>query len=146
MFIKLLAVIAAIIMISMSVFVILYVNSEENKNNSGSDLEKFFGKWMLINNQADKVENEITDTTEEPDNFVNYETYEFLSNGTYYYLVDKYNSSGIWEINNSILVLTSNDLSDVLPLYYEYVFNDNNRVSLTIVDEPDSILEFEKVK
>jgi hypothetical protein len=53
MIIKLLGAIAAILVILMSIFVILKVNSEENKDNSISDVDKFVGKWRLINTEAD---------------------------------------------------------------------------------------------
>ena len=142
MIIKLLGAIATILVILMSIFVILKINSEENKDNSMSDVDKFVGKWGLINTE----ENENPDTTEEPDNFVDYETYEFLSNRTYHHVVDEDNSSGVWEINNSILVLRMDDSFGVLPVSYEFVFSDNNhRVTLSLIEDPDTFLEFEKI-
>jgi len=146
MIIKLLGAVAAILVILMSVFVILKVNSVENKDNSISDVDKFVGKWRLINTEADEGVDEIPDTTEEPDNFVGYETYEFLSNGTYYHVVDEDNSSGVWEINNSRLLLTVDEPFGVLPESYEYVFSDDNhRVTLNLIEDPENFLEFEKM-
>ena len=139
---KLLLAIATILIIFMSIFVILKVNSEEKKNNLISDVNKFVGQWMLINTE----EYENPDTSEDTDTFVDYETYEFLSNGTYYHVVDEDNISGIWEINNSMLVLTVDEEFGVLPVSYEYVFSDdNNRVTLNFIGNPENFLEFEKI-
>ena len=146
MIIKLLGAIAAILVILMSIFVILKVNSEENKDNSISDVDKFVGKWRLINTEADASEDEIPDTTEEPDNFVDYETYEFLSNGTYYHIVDEDNTSGVWEVNKSILVLKFDEPFGGLSVSYEFVFSDDNqRVTLNLIEDPENFMEFEKI-
>ena len=146
MIIKLLIAIAVILAILMSIFVILKVNSEENNDNTLSNVDKFVGKWKLINNEADDSEGEIPDTTEESDNFVDFETYEFLSNGTYYHVLDEDNTSGIWEINNSILVLTVDEPSGNLLDSYEFAFSDDfYRVTLVHVDTPEYFLELEKM-
>ena len=143
---KLIVYIAAILVFLMSLFVILKVNFEDNVNNSISDIDKFVGKWRLIYTPMDESNNEIPDTSEESDNFVNYETYEFLSNGSYYHVVDEDNSSGDWKINNSILVLTVYNQFDDLPLYYEYVFSgDNNKVTLNLFNDSEYYYEFEKI-
>jgi len=146
MIIKLLGAIAAILVILMSIFVILKVNSEENKDNSISDVNKFVGKWRLINTEADASEDEIPDTTEEPDNFVDYEIYEFLTNGTYYHVMDEDNTSGFWEVNKSLLVLNVDEPFGALPVSYEFVFSDNNqRVTLNLIKDPENFMEFEKI-
>ena len=146
MMIKILGVVDAILVILMSIFVILKVNSEENNDNTLSNVDKFVGKWKLINTEADDSEGEIPDTTEEPDNFVDYETYEFLSNGTYYHVVDEDNTSGVWEINNSMLVLTVDEPFGDLPNSYEFVFSDDNhRVTLNLFEDIENFLEFEKI-
>jgi len=146
MIIKLLGVIAAILVILISIFVILKINSEENKDNSISDMDKFVGKWMLINDEADASKDEIPDTTEEPENSVGYETYEFLLNGTYYHVVNEDNISGVWEVNKSILVLKVDEPFGALPVSYEFVFSDDNqRVTLNFIKDPENFMEFEKV-
>jgi hypothetical protein len=146
MIIKLLGAIATILVIFMSVFVILKINSEESKNNSLSDTEKFVGKWSLITAESDASEDEIPDTTEESDTSIGYETYDFLSNGTYFHVVNEDNISGVWDINDSILVLTADELFGVLPVSYEYVFSDDNQmVTLNLIEDPGNFLEFEKV-
>lgn len=146
MIIKLLTAIATILVILISIFVILKINSEENIDNSISDVDKFVGKWRLINSEADSFEDEIPDTTEEPDSFVDNETYEFLSSGIYYHVVDEDNTSGVWEINNSMLVLTVDEPFGVLPVSYEFVFSDDNhRVTLSLIEDPGNFMEFEKV-
>lgn len=146
MIIKLLGAIAAILVILMSIFVILKVNFEENKDKSINDAEKFVGKWRLINTEAGESDNEIPDITEEPDNFTDYETYEFLYNGSYYHVANEDNISGVWEINDSLLILTVNESFGVLPVSYDYVFSDDDhKITLNLVDDPDNFLEFEKV-
>ena len=146
MIIKLLGAIATILVILMSVFVILKINSEENKDNYLSDSDKFVGKWSLLNAEADASEAEIPDSTEESDTSVGYETYVFLSNGTFFHVLNEDNTSGVWEINDSILVLTADESFGVLPVSYEYVFSDDNQiVTLNLIEEPDNFLEFEKV-
>ena len=146
MIIKLLGAIAAILVITMSILVILKINFEENKDNSIIDIDKFVGKWRLIDTEADASEDEIPDITEEPNNFIDYETYEFLSNGTYYHVMDEDNTSGLWSINNSMLVLTFDESFDILPVSYEFVFSDfNHRVTLTLAEDPENFMEFEKV-
>jgi len=146
MMIKLLGIIAAILVIFMSIFVILKVNFEENKDKIINDAEKFVGKWRLINTEAGESDDEIPDITEEPDNFTNYETYEFLYNGTYYHVVDADNTSGVWEINDSLLVLTMDESFGVLPVSYEYVFSDDNHmITLNLIEDPEISLEFEKI-
>ena len=146
MIIKLLGVIATILVILMSIFIILKVNSEENIDNSVSDVDKFVGKWRLINSEADEFEDEIPDTSAEPNNFVGYETYEFISNGTYCHEMDEKNASGVWEINNSMLVLKVNEPSGVLPLSYKFVFSDDNhRVTLNLFEDPENFMELEKI-
>ena len=139
---KLLLAIATILIIFMSIFVILKVNSEEKKNNLISDVNKFVGQWMLINTE----EYENPDTSEDTDTFVDYETYEFLSNGTYHHVVDEDNISGIWEINNSMLVLTVKEPFNILSVFYEFVFSDDNhRFTLNSIEDPFYALEFEKI-
>ena len=146
MMIKLLGAIAVILVIFMSIFVILKVNFEENKDKIINDAEKFVGKWRLISTEAGESDDEIPDITEEPDNFTNYETYEFLYNGTYYHVVDEDNTSGVWEINDSLLVLTVNASFGVLPVSYEYVFSDDNHmITLNLIEDPEISLEFEKI-
>ena len=146
MMIKLLGAIAVILVIFMSIFVILKVNFEENKDKTINDAEKFVGKWRLINTEAGESDDEIPDITEEPDNFTNYETYEFLYNGTYYHVVDEDNTSGVWEINDSLLVLTVDASFGVLPVSYEYVFSDDNHmITLNLIEDPGITLEFEKI-
>ena len=146
MMIKLLGAIAAILVIFMSVFVILKVNFEENKDEFINDAEKFVGKWGLINTEAGESDDEIPDITEESDNFTNYETYEFLYNGTYYHVVDEDNTSGVWEVNDSLLVLTVDASFGVLPVSYEYVFSDDNHmITLNLIENPEISLEFEKI-
>ena len=146
MMIKLLGAVAAILVIFMSIFVILKVNFEENKDKSIDDSEKFAGIWRLINTGADESDDEIPDITEEPDNFTDYETYEFLYNGTYYHVVDEDNISGVWKINDSLLILTVDESFGVLPVSYDYVFSDDDhKITLNLVDDPDNFLEFEKV-
>ena len=143
---KFLVSITMIIVILLSLIVILQINSEENKGKFISDKDKFIGKWNLVYNEADSTNDEVPDTTEEPDNFIANETYELLSNGTYYHIVDEDNFSGSWTINNSILVLTVDDPFGVIPISNEYVFSDNsNRVTLNIVEDPKNLLEFEKI-
>lgn len=145
MAIKLLIFSAAILIIIMSLFAIFKTNLEENKGNFNSDTQKFIGKWRLINTGANEGENEIPDTTEESDNF-GYETYEFLPGGNYYHVLNEDNTSGVWEINNSDLILTVKDPFGVLPLSYEYIFSDDNhRVTLNLVEEPEYFLELEKI-
>ena len=146
MIIKFLGAIAAIAVIFMSIFVILKINFEENKDNSISYVDKFVGKWKLINAEADSSEDKIPDNSEESDNIMDNETYEFLSNGTYYHIMDEDNISGAWEINNSILVLTVDDPFGVLNDYYEFVFSeDSHRVALNLVEDPENFLLFEKI-
>ena len=147
MMIKLLGIIAAILVIFMSIFVILKVNFEENKDKIINDAEKFVGKWRLINTEAGESDDEIPDITEESDNLTNYETYEFFYNGTYYHVVDADNTSGVWEINDSLLMLTVVDASfGVLPVSYEYVFSDaNHMITLNLIEDPEISLEFEKI-
>ena len=146
MIIKLLGAIAVIVVILMSIFVILKVNSEENNNNSISDLDKFVGKWRLTNTEADISEDELPGTSEETDNFVDYETYEFFSNGTYYHSVNVDNTTGVWEINNSKLILTDDELFGALTNYYNFVFsNDNQKVTLNLIDNPENYMVYEKV-
>ncbi|PNX48839.1 MAG: hypothetical protein BV457_02935 [Thermoplasmata archaeon M9B1D] len=146
MMIKLLGAIAVILVIFMSIFVILKVNFEENKDKIINDAEKFVGKWRLINTEAVESDDEIPDITEEPDNFTDYETYEFLYNGTYYHALDEDNISGVWEINDSLLVLTVDASFGVLPVSYEYVFSDDNHmITLNLIEDPEISLEFEKI-
>ena len=146
MIIKLLGAIATIFVILMSIFVILKINFEENKDNSMSDSDKFVGKWRLINTEADASEDEIPDTNEGSDNIADYETFEFFSNRTYYYIVDGDNTSGFWEINNSMLVLTVDGSFGVFPVYYKFVFSDDNhKVILNLIEDPENFMEFEKV-
>ena len=146
MMIKLLGAIAVILVIFMSIFVILKVNFEENKDKIINDAEKFVGKWRLINTEAGESDDEIPDITEEPDNFTNYETFEFLYNGTYYHVVDADNTSGVWEINDSLLVLTMDESFGVLPVSYEYVFSDDNHmITLNLIEDPEISSEFEKI-
>ena len=146
MMIKLLGAIAVILVIFMSIFVILKVNFEENKDKTINDAEKFVGKWRLINTEAGESDDEIPDITEEPDIFTDYETYEFLYNGTYYHSVGEDNSSGVWEINDSLLVLTVDESFGVLPVSYEYVFSDDNHmITLNLIEDPEIGLEFEKI-
>ena len=146
MIIKLLAAVATILVILMSLFVILKVNFEENEDNSISDVDKFVGKWRLITSEADASEDEIPDTTEEPDTLVDYEMYEFLSNGTYYHVADDDNTSGVWEINNSMLVLILDVPFANVSISYKYAFSDDNhRITLSIVEDPENFMEFEKV-
>jgi hypothetical protein len=143
---KLLALISIIIVIFMSAYVLLKINSEQNRENLGSDTSKFIGKWKLIRTEADTSDNEISDTTEEPDTYPIFETYEFLTNGTYYHVVDVDNSSGSWKINTSHLILTSHDPFEVIPISYTYVFSDDvHTVTLTVADDPEKFLEFEKI-
>ena len=130
----------------MSIFVILKVNLEENKQNFNSDTQKFVGKWKLINSGENNDTGQFPDTTEEPDKYINNETYEFLSDGLYYHIVDIENFSGNWEINNSILELTVNDPFGVLSLSYQYFFyDDNNRLTLTFFGDPENIVELERI-
>ena len=146
MMIKLLGAIAVILVIFMSIFVILKVNFEENKDKTINDAEKFVGKWRLINTEAGESDDEIPDITEEPDNFTNYETFEFLYNGTYYHVVDEDNTSGVWEVNDSLLVLTVDASFGVLPVSYEYVFSDDNyMITLNLIEDPEISSEFEKI-
>ena len=142
MVIKIIGIIALIIVISMSIFVIIKINSEENNDNSLNDNEKFIGMWRLIKNE----EGDIPDTTEETDTYPDYEEYDFFSNGTYYHVVDDDNSSGIWQINNSILILSDNDPVGLLNVSYVYVFSDDNsKVTLNLIDDNENFLEFEKI-
>ena len=143
---KILAAISIIIVILMSAFVLLKINSEQNMENVGSDTSKFIGTWMLIRTEADTSDNDIPDTTEETDTYSNFETYEFLSNGTYYHASNEDNSSGSWEINNSLLILTSHDPFASESFSYEFVFsNDAHSVKLTVADDPERFLEFQKI-
>ncbi len=144
MIIKLIVASATALVIIMSIIVILKVDLQENKNNFTNDTDKFIGKWRLINTESDIPEDQVPDTTEESENIVNYEMYEFLSNGTYYHVLDEKNSSGSWKINNSILVLTEDELYEIFS--YNYIFsNDNNRVTLSTIEDPTNMLEFEKL-
>ena len=146
MIIKILGTIAAIFVILLSIFVILKINSEENKDNSISDVDKFVGKWRLINTDTDNSDDEMPDTTEEPNKYVNYETYAFLSNGTYYHVLDDDNTSGVWEINNSMLDLTVDDPFGDLTVLYKFVFSDDNHsITLSLVEESEILLELEKI-
>ena len=144
--IKFIIAIVTIVVILMSIFVILKVNLEDNTGNFNSVKQKFLGTWKLINMGENNDTVQSPDTTEEPDKYINNETYEFLSNGTYYHIVDIENSSGNWEINNSILVLTTNDPFGVLSLSYEYYFyDDNNKLTLTFFGDPENIVELERI-
>ena len=144
MIIKLIVASATVLVILVSIIVILNVDFEQHKDNFNNDNDKFTGKWRLISTESDIPEDDVSDTTEEPDNIVNYETFEFLSNGTYYHVIDENNYSGSWEINNSILVLTKDELFEVFS--YNYVFSDNNfRVTLSTIEDPTNMLEFEKI-
>lgn len=138
--------IVTIIVIFMSIFVILKVNLEENKDNFNSVTQKFVGKWKLINMGENNDTGQFSDTTEEPDKYINNETYEFRSDGIYYHIVDIENSSGNWEINNSILLLTTNDPFGVLSSSYEYYFyDDNNKLTLTFFGDPENVVELERM-
>ena len=126
----------------MPLFAVLKANFEENNDSLASDADKFVGKWRLINTEED----EIPDTTEAPDNSADYETYEFLSNGTYYHVVEDDNTSGDWEINSSMLVLIVDDPFGVLSFSYGYIFSDDvHRFTLNLSENPGDFLEFEKV-
>ena len=145
MVIKLLFSIAAIIIIAVSLFSILKVNTEEDKIIFNNETQKFIGKWKLIETGEISLIDQTPDTTGEINNYLFNETYDFLFNGIYYHLVDEDNSSGKWEINNSILKLKVNDSLTILPLNYKYSFSDDyNRLILTPLEDSGNFIGLEK--
>jgi len=145
MIIKLLGSIAVILILLMSLFVILTINSETDINKFSSDHDRFVGKWQLITNETENPETQTPGITGELNTLPMYEIYEFFSNNTYRYIVNQENSSGVWGINDSFLILTGYGPLVSVPLFYEYAFSDNDqRVTLNLVDYPEDLLEFEK--
>ena len=60
--------------------------------------------------------------------------------------MDEDNTSGFWEVNKSLLVLKFDEPFGALPVSYEFVFSDNNqRVTLNLIEDPENFMEFEKI-
>lgn len=147
MAIRALGYIVTAIIIVMVVVVLLNINFDENKEDNISDVNKFEGTWHLVNISTDPEENQNPDTTEENDNTMNYEMYNFFKNGSYYHIVGEDNSSGMWILNNSSLILSTDYPYGNLSLSYHYIFSDDNKLlDLNIIDDPSTTYIFEKIK
>ena len=128
----------------MSLFVVFKVITEDRTTYLTNNKDKFVGSWILVNNEANNVLDQLPDTTEEPDKYGIYETYEFLPNGTYYHTLNFVNSTGIWTVNNSILLL--NESTSETAISYHYVFSDDeNSVTFNLIDNLESFSEYERV-
>lgn len=119
----------------------------EYKNGNGTDRSRFFGVWKLIDTSEENSEtDDVPDTTGETDTLIDYETYEFLSNGTYYHNVDDNNFTGSWETNSSLLFLTTAEPGSQSTFTYEYYFFDDfGSLKLTSSEDPEYSIELEKI-
>jgi hypothetical protein len=143
---KYLYAVITICLILVAAVIIFTVNSEENKNTQTSDVNKFIGTWQLLSTQIGGVDNQNPDTTAFSEKFVDYERYTFLSNGTFYHLVDQDNTSGTWAIHDSVLGLTMNQPTGVVTYSFAYTFSDDiNRVSLNFFEDATSYWDFQRL-
>jgi hypothetical protein len=135
-----------ICLVLLAIFIILTINSEENKNTPSNDANKFIGTWQLLSTQIGGVANQNPDTTELSEKFVNYERYIFLSNSTFYHIVDQENTSGTWALHNSVLMLSMTQPTGVITYSFEYTFSDDtNRMTLNFIEDTTSYWNFQKI-
>jgi hypothetical protein len=119
----------------------------EYKNGTSIDRSRFFGVWKLIDTSEENSEtDDEPGVTGETDALIDYETYEFLSNGTYYHNVDDDNFSGTWKINSSLLFLITTEPDSQSTFTYEYYFFANfGSLKLTSSEDPEYSIELEKI-